>query len=1796
MSDKTKKPLIIEQSSSLSSDESSVSSKVTTKSSDNQIVASPESNSIVTTSSVPSTTTTEASSEEESQDNSNIDLENEFSKLNCDDENLFTKDCNKFLLKKEIAESNYLEEHPETDLYLYPNLSDTKFNIKIAEKKEFNDTKYDGTIYKNIKEHADALAKLDFELQPHQAFVKNFLSSQTPYNSLLLYHGLGSGKCHAKGTPIIMFDGTIKLVENIQVGDLLMGDDSRPRTVLSLANGTDKMYDIIPVKGEKYTVNQEHILCLRASGFPKITRNNHKSNTNYNVQWIEKNNFQSKTFTFNEDKKNENEIQIEAEKFYEKIISNVETNDNIIEISVKDYLTLSDKKKGFLKGYKVPIHFHEKEIPFDPYIIGYWLGDGTSRESSVSCQDSSVLHYFANNFSTYKLSLSYRSGYVYGISGRGKVGNNMFLNTLKNLNLLNNKHIPLIYKCNSRDNRLKLLAGLLDSDGHLDKSGCVFEFTQTNEILINDVIYLARSLGFACYKSTKNTSWTYKGVKKHGTAFRICISGAGIEEIPTQIPRKKANPRKQIKDVLVTGIQVKYVKEDEYYGFTLDGNCRYIMGDFTVTHNTCSSIGVCEDMRDYMKQMGITKRIIIVASENVQDNFRLQLFDERKLKQVDGIWNIRACTGNKLLQEINPMSMKGIPKEKVISQIKNIINTYYLFLVYGQFANYIIKTMNYNEELEREKNRRKTKEELNTKKPGAKTKIQTMKDIKVTLNKRIINKLRNEFDNRLIVIDEVHNIRKTDDNENKKVAINLELLVKSARNMRFLLLSATPMYNSYKEIIWILNLMNTNDRRSRIEVRDIFDKNGNFKKNGEELLIRKATGYISFVRGENPYTFPYRVYPKEFASEHTFPFIKYPSYQMNLKKIKNDDKKRILSLYLNTIGNCDTCGKCQACAYKYIIYNLRNKRFSITTKTGIVKEMPSFENMESFGYTLLQTPLESLIISYPVEGLKNILDEIPKEKFSDDLAESFSETTPLEDEEEKNEEKERKEEKEEISDVIEENQELIKGGVNSSSARADYNMIDPHLLTGRSGLERMMNFINETSPPQKGDFEYKKDTIDRYGKIFSRDIIGKYSAKIKNILDCILNPDTQKVSDGIILIYSQYIDSGLIPMALALEEMGFTRYGQNVKPLFKTRPTEVVDVKTMKPSSDKKSFMPARYSMITGDPRLSPNNDFEVKGLTGEDNKDGYKVKVVLISKAGSEGIDFKYIRQVHILEPWYNMNRIEQIIGRAVRNFSHSLLPFEKRNVEIFMYGTILDDENKEETADLYVYRVAEYKAIQIGNVSRVLKETAVDCIINHGQTNFTQEILNTSLDVPITQELSTGKILNDFKIGDAPFSPACDYMATCNYSCRPDKKIDEDYLNEDTYNEAFIIMNSEKILQRIRMLMKESFFYKKDVLINAIRATKDYPYIQIYSALTQLIEDSNEFITDKYGRNGRLVNIGEYYLFQPIELLNKNASIFDRSVPIDYKHDMINFEIKQDIVKPVIDKRNLNKTLVQEESVYNLQIEGKTVLDEMKINYDIAREYAKLNKVPRGDDNWYKHCGIVMKKMASEYSESSKYLIEFLVSHMIELLLFDDKIKLLNYLYSLDNIEKNTLEYFSKEYFKKNSIVTKSLHAIILYKLNKRMIMLLDKENKWIEAGAEDQRELANSKEAKEILNFDKKDYNKIIGFIGYEKNNRYLVFKTKDMESTRDTGARCDEAGKEKTLTKLNTIIGTNKYTNETTKAQKDKDGTIIRDAIGHTELCVLQEFILRFFDTIQKDDKKWFLIPEMAIYHKLYKVLV
>lgn len=1098
---------------------------------------------------------------------------------------------------------------------------------------------------------------------------------------------------------------------------------------------------------------------------------------------------------------------------------------------------------------------------------------------------------------------------------------------------------------------------------------------------------------------------------------------------------------------------------------------------------TCSAIGVAEEMRDYIKQMGISQRIIVVASPNVQDNFRLQLFDESRLELVDGLWNIKSCVGNKLLREINPLNMRGLSRVRVVSLIKNLINSSYLFIGYTGFANFIEKQSFV---------------------PG---------ELSINREKIIKQKLKQVFENRLIIIDEVHNIRFTDDNKRKRIASELKKLVTNVDNLRLLFLSATPLYNTYKEIIWLINIMNLNDKRSTIELKDIFDQDGNFLDNeegkdiGQTLLERKATGYVSFVRGDNPYTFPYKIWPDQFAPEKSIKNIIYPRIQVNSKDVR--EPIQFLSLYMVSIGGYQDIG------YNYII-----NKMSSTEDFNI-------EKMEQLGYIQLTKPLEALNIIYP-------------------------------------------------------NRDIFDNGIDAT--------VDIKNLVGKEGLNSIMTYKKTISPPSINNFKYRDEILQEYGRIFAPKNIETYSAKIKAITDNILN------STGIVLIYSQYLDGGVVPIALALEEMGITRYG-STSSLFEKRPIENLDLKTYT-NTNSKDGIPAKYIMITGDNKLSPDNIGEVKAATQKSNINGDKVKVIIISQAGSEGLDFKFLRQVHILEPWYNLSRIEQIIGRAVRNCSHKDLSLEERNVQIFLYGSELVD-NIIEPADLYVYRLAEQKAIKIGKVTRVLKEISVDCLLNSEQANFSAE----NMKLILKQKISDGKII-DFQVGDKPYTLQCDFQDTCMYKCKPDNTIED--INSLTYTKNFIEMNTDKIIIRIKQLMKENYFYKKSNLIREINIIRQYPLDQIYAALTELI-DNNEVISDKYGRYGKLINIGEYYFFQPIELNNDNISLYDRSVPIPFKHqgikvnisDIANIsqsktlaiapkladiisessDIKTSQVESKIEEVIKSAETIDEPTKVPLRPEpeslpGKRLIDKMLADYNSAMT---KQIIIRGEkDVWYKHSYFVLKEL-EEIGISKEILDDLLISHMVEMNLYDDLVNILNYLYF--NSDLNVFENKILNYFNNYEIKYRDLTGILLPgwnpKTKKPIFKLLIKNNVekiWKLGESEDYNDFL-PKIKEDII--PKSQINNIFGFISNFKNT-LMVFKVKDNKPG-NTGARCDQGAK-LTAEKINELLDKKEYYTESVIKKRSS-----------AYLCVLQEFLLRINDYNKKDNKRWFLRPVEFIFY-------
>jgi replication factor C subunit 3/5 len=320
----------------------------------------------------------------------------------------------------------------------------------------------------------------DIVLDPNNRIIFENIIHQNTFPNLLFYGPPGSGKCFKENTPILMFNGEIKMVQDIAVDDVIMGDDSTPRNVLSLGRGQDQLYDVVSERGDEYCVNSEHILCL---------------------------------------------------KLY----------DHLVELSIKEYLTLPENVQSYLKVYKTGVEFRRKPTALDPYHLGILIGSPLS-------------------------------------------------------------FIPENYKINDRDVRLNVLAGILDNQSHYNEIDEVFFIQQSKTPLDDDILFLVRSLGFVA--NTFNNE--------------IVIFGNDLHQIPTKYPRLF-----RIKDPAPLSSSFTVVPQGRgtYYGFTLDGNNRFVLGDFSVTHNTSTIINL---INEYQHKNNIKNHVI-----NKGNIIHLNASDER---------------------------------------------------------------------------------------------------------------------------------------------------------------------------------------------------------------------------------------------------------------------------------------------------------------------------------------------------------------------------------------------------------------------------------------------------------------------------------------------------------------------------------------------------------------------------------------------------------------------------------------------------------------------------------------------------------------------------------------------------------------------------------------------------------------------------------------------------------------------------------------------------------------------------------------------------------------------------------------------------------------------------------------------------------------------------------------------------------------------------------------------------------------------------------------------------------------
>ena len=791
---------------------------------------------------------------------------------------------------------------------------------------------------------------------------------------------------------------------------------------------------------------------------------------------------------------------------------------------------------------------------------------------------------------------------------------------------------------------------------------------------------------------------------------------------------------------------------------------------------TCAAITIAENyLRAYPR-----KQVFIVAPRNIQPGFRRTIFDDEALviPEEDGLPNTaKGCTGNSYLKRT------GMEFERDLSTIKRhvkqSIDARYHFLGYIQFHHHI--------------------EDLLKIIPKS-----LDKDSYAAQRERI---LRREFSGRLVIIDEAHNLRDnpsetvedsadnpggdtemTESQAGKRLTPALERILDSAEGMKLVLLSGTPMYNSYKEIVFLMNLLLRNDKRALLSERDIFTPQGGFRpaveghRSGEELLGGVAAAYVSFMRGENPLSFPARLPPLG-----TPTLTSWPPMAPNTTTIPAEEGARMLKMPFVPV-------KYEAAALDAYLQVSED----VITAGGM--GINSIDEMVQAGNWL-----------FPGEGGAQIRDAGFDTCFEDSAA-------------------------------------------------------------GGSGQSQFTE--------RRGD-----------AKWLLRENLGAVSAKAKFVLE------RAQTARGPVFVYSRFIKSGAIPLALALEANGYTPWGDR-RPLLGNgiqdglgRQCALCARREKQHAGATHRFTAAKYILITGRASVSPNNPVAIQAARARENMDGGQVKVIIGSQVASEGVDFRFIREIYVFDSWFHLNKMEQVLGRGIRTCSHSMLPKDQRNCTIHLLVNTFGEGQDTETADLYMYRAAMGKAIQTGHVTRVLKRYALDCNLNR------EAILVTGLATERHVD-AQGVVREEVNINDTPFTNLCDWIDTCDYTCATPLDISVDGNDLATYDEFAVRWRESELKGVIRKLFqtREQPVFQLEEILEMMSAV---PPRAIQGLLAEIV--GNQSFRLRVGRtDGYIIYRNGYYLFQPDYLSDIRAPLSLRVAEVPVKRDA--FEPTAMKVAPVL------------------------------------------------------------------------------------------------------------------------------------------------------------------------------------------------------------------------------------------------------------------------------------------------------
>lgn len=665
---------------------------------------------------------------------------------------------------------------------------------------------------------------------------------------------------------------------------------------------------------------------------------------------------------------------------------------------------------------------------------------------------------------------------------------------------------------------------------------------------------------------------------------------------------------------------------------------------------TCSAITMSEAL--LLAHDNIEPMIWVIMPQALKQSFKSQIFDIENYT-FENLLN--QCTGDTYIKLLNIYKASFGKKKVLNAELKRLLKFRYKLFTYDSFAKYINE--NYKDK---------------------------------------------NVENKVIIVDEAHNIRSTNNKDKYSFTILSDVL-ESGVNNKLVLLSATPMYNEPRDILDLFKLMLLNDKRISIINNNpkIFNNQKLVIDDEVIKLIKKLSStYISYLRGKNPFTFSLKLNPEN-------------SGIPVLKKIpvRDPSNKLIPKNELNWLNNIDN--------------GIVTSNLSISQKEHIKK--------------------------------MSIGDEKVDEDYSDDIEDSSDDSKN--DKSEKN-----------------KNMKLLQ----------PMNIVYDDEI-GNKGFFTFFTKVRETDPLSvKYTKKYENALMP------TSDNLGKYSGKFLTICDII------KKSKGVVVIYSRFLYSGILPFAVCLEHMGYNREGANNI----LNSPKIIDNKPFY-----ENVKNPKYCILTSDNKEimgSTNIDTLINKINKPENINGELIKVILITPVASEGLSFYNAREIHLIEPWYHFNRSVQIIGRGIRNCRHQNLPLEYKNTTVFMHASV-EKDNSKETIDLHAFRISTRKFKISNDIDNIINNNSLDCYLMKNINYFPKSLFKLG-KIPI---VTSQGVTIDYEYGDSDLIEP---------KCNINNKIDTDGFRKETYRH--VTGNVITILKNliINSINNDIFFINYKTLLKAI------------------------------------------------------------------------------------------------------------------------------------------------------------------------------------------------------------------------------------------------------------------------------------------------------------------------------------------------------------------------------------------